>query len=132
MFNGVFKDRSARERVAQGYAAKPASRELIAMAEQALAELLASRELRAHALSRNCEVGPFLIDYLFPEKSLIIELAPALLSDDSSANGRYQARLKFLGDMGYTVFAVAPQEIVRQPQRTLAKLRALLEQVKGT
>jgi very-short-patch-repair endonuclease len=127
MFTGVFKDRSAKERVA-----KEAPRELIVAAEQALAEMLSSRELRAHPLSRNCEVGPFLIDYLFPQKSLIIELAPALLSDEPSPSGRQQARLKFLGDMGYTVFAITPREILRDPQRTLAKVRAVLEQGKGS
>jgi very-short-patch-repair endonuclease len=126
MFTGVFKDRSAKDRVA-----KDAPRDVIVAAEQALAELLTARELRGHTLSRNGEVGPFLIEYLFADKSLIVELAPALLDEDSLSSHRHQARLKFLGDMGYTVLAIAPQEILRHPQRTLAKLRSALEAAKG-
>jgi very-short-patch-repair endonuclease len=114
MFTGVFKDRSGKE----------------IAAEQALAELLTSRELRGHALSRNCEIGPFQVAYLFPERSLIVELvaelAPGILTSGPS-NARYEARLRFLNDMGYIVLGIAPQELLRQPQRVLARLRTALE-----
>lgn len=114
MFTGVFKDRSAKD----------------IAAEQALAELLSSRELRGHALSRNCEIGPFQIEYLFPERSLVVELmaelAPGALSPNPP-NARHEARLRFLGGMGYVIFGIAPQELLRQPQRVLARLRAALE-----
>ena len=107
MFTGVFKDRSAKDRIA-----KDAPRDVIVAAEQALAELLTAREL-------------------FADKSLIVELAPTLLDEDSVSSNRYQARLKFLSDMGYTVLAIAPQEILRHPQRSLAKLRSALERTRG-
>lgn len=116
MFTGVFKDRSAKERPA-----REASRDL-AVAEQALAELLGSRELRGYTLSRSCELGPFLVDYLFIERSLIVELAPA-----SPLSARDEARIKFLNDMGYVVWGVSPRELLRNPQRVLARLRTALE-----
>lgn len=100
MFTGVFKDRSAKERVASE--------------EQALAELLAARELREFPLSRHCEIGPFVVAYLFAEQALVVELAPAA------------ARLKFLTEMGYAVLAVDPTELVRHPRRVLARLHAAL------
>jgi very-short-patch-repair endonuclease len=122
MFTGVFKDRSSKERTA-----KESQRDLFAAAEQALAELLASRELRSYPLSRQCEIGPFLIDYVFLQRSLIVELLPAALTPDSISSNRHQARIKFLNTLGYVVFGVSPQEILHRPQRVLAKLCATLE-----
>lgn len=114
MFTGVFRDRNTKE----------------IAAEQALAELLSSRDLRGHALSRNCEIGPFQVAYLFPERSLIVELvaelAPGALTS-SPPNARCEARLRFLNAMGYVILGIAPQELLRQPQRVLARLRAALE-----
>lgn len=132
MFTGVFKDRSAKERIARPQS-RPQSRDASrdAVVEHALTELLSSRELRGHALSRNCEIGPFLIEYLFPERSLIVELvvelAPGVLTSTDLPPSRYEARLKFLNDMGYVILGIAPQELLRQPQRVLARLRAALE-----
>lgn len=123
MFTGVFKDRSGK-RVGNGRATREWPRDLLAAAEQALAELLASRALRTHALSRQCEVGPFLIDYVFPRRSLIVELLPGA---ELQSDPRYQARCRFLNDMGYVIYGVSPHEVVRQPQRVLAKLCAALE-----
>ena len=123
MFTGVFKDKSAKERDC----ANESSRELSAAAEQALAELLASRELRGYTLSRHCEIGPFLIEYLFSERSLIVELLPGVLTPDSTAHSRYQARVDFLGALGYAVLGVSPREILRHPRQVMARLRAALE-----
>jgi very-short-patch-repair endonuclease len=117
MLTGVFKDRSAKDRVA---------RERAANEEQALAELLAARELRGFALSRQCEIGPFVVEYLFAEQSLIVELASAAPAEDSPAVRRRAERLKFFNDMGYDVLCIAPAELMRQPQRALARLLAVL------
>lgn len=124
MVTGVFKDRSAKER-----SGRPPSHDgsRDAAAEQALADLLSSRELRAYALSRNREVGPFSIEYLFPERSLIVELTPTLLAAEPLPGSRQEARRKFLNDMGYRVLGISCQELLRQPQRVLAKLRMALE-----
>lgn len=113
MLTGVFKDRGSKERAATE--------------EQALADLLAARELRGIVLTRHREIGPFVVEYLFPDRSLIVELAPTgLLADDPSAARRQAARAKFLNDMGYTVLTLDPREVTRRPRRTLARLRAAL------
>ena|SRR5690349_11561804 len=120
MLTGVFKERSAKDR-----AASQSSRD--GAAEQALADLISARELRNHVLVRQCEIGPFLIEHLFAERALIVDLSPSSADADASVARRYEARLKFLTGMGYTVFSVAPQELLRRPQRVLARLKAALE-----
>ncbi|MFC4310374.1 DUF559 domain-containing protein [Steroidobacter flavus] len=80
----------------------------------ALAELLAARELREYPLTRHCEIGPFVVEYLFAEQALVVELQPS------------DTRLKFLTEMGYDVLAVDPRELVRHPRRVLGRLRAAL------
>lgn len=116
MLTGVFKDRSAKERAATE--------------EQALADLLASRELRGLALTRHCEIGPFVVEHLFPEHSLIVELAAPSRSlagvEDSPAARRRAARLKFFNDLGYVVFAIDPRELIRRPGQVLSRLLAVL------
>ena len=117
MLTGVFKDRSAKER--------------IATEEQALAELLAARELRNFPLARHCEIGPFVVEFLYPEQSLIVELVPPAvlarelapeMADDSPAARRQVARAKFLGNMGYAVFGIDPRQLAGHPRRVLARL----------
>lgn len=113
MLTGVFKDRSAKDRFSSQ--------------EQALAELLAARELRGFTRTRHCEVGPFVVEYLFPEQSLIVELAgESALAADSSVARQQAARVKFLNDMGYTVLALEPRELTRHPRRALARLQTAL------
>lgn len=103
------RDRSARERAAAE--------------EHALAELLASRELRGFALTRHREIGPFVVDYLFPEQCLIVELK----LDSNPGPPRHRAdRLKFFNDMGYVVLAIDPAELARHPRRALARVCAAL------
>jgi very-short-patch-repair endonuclease len=101
MLTKDFKDRSAKERIARE--------------SQALAELLAARELREFPRTRQCEIGPFMVECLFVEQALIVELAPS------------DARLKFLTDMGYRVLAIDPRELTRHPRRVLGRLRAALK-----
>ncbi|WP_129641385.1 DUF559 domain-containing protein [Peristeroidobacter agariperforans] len=101
MLTKDFKDRSAKERIARE--------------SQALAELLAARELREFALTRQFEIGPFVVECLFIEQALVVELAPC------------DARLKFLTDMGYRVLAIEPRELRRHPRRVLRRLRAALK-----
>jgi very-short-patch-repair endonuclease len=113
MLTGVFKDRSTKERGATE--------------EQALAELLAARELRSFTLTRHCEIGPFVVEYLFPEHSLIVELASVSTLDGDSPTARRQAaRTKFINDMGYVVLAIEPRELMGQPRRVLARLLTIL------
>lgn len=101
MFIKDFKDRSAKERIARE--------------SQALAELLAARELREFPVTRQCEIGPFVVECLFTEQALAVELAPS------------DARVKFLSDMGYRVLALDSRELTRHPRRVLKRLCAALK-----
>ncbi|GFE78500.1 hypothetical protein GCM10011487_05000 [Steroidobacter agaridevorans] len=101
MLTKDFKDRSAKERIARE--------------SQALAELLAARELREFPSTRQCEIGPFVVECLFAEQALVVELSPS------------DARLKFLTDMGYRVLAIDPRELSRHPRRVLRRLHAALK-----
>lgn len=112
MLKGIFKDRAAKERAA-GEA-------------QALAELLTARQLRHFPLSRHCEIGPFVVEYLFAECALVVELGVSPC-DDLALAERRAGRHKFLTDMGYTVLVLDCSEVLRQPRRALARVRAALE-----
>lgn len=107
-----FKDRSAKERLASE--------------EQSLIELLASRELRGYVRLRQCEIGPFVVEHVFPVQCLIVELMPGSLVPGAPSTLRHEARLKFLNDMGYDVLSISPQELTRQRERVLARLRRAL------
>jgi very-short-patch-repair endonuclease len=93
---------------------KMIAKDRIARESHALAELLAARELREFPVTRQCEIGPFVVECLFAEHALVVELAPS------------GARQKFLTAMGYQVLAVDPRELTRHPRRTLMRLRAAL------
>jgi very-short-patch-repair endonuclease len=101
MLTRDFRERSTKERIARE--------------SQALAEVLGARELREFPFTRHCEIGPFVVECLFAEQGLIVELAAS------------EARLKFLTDMGYRVLAIDPRELVCHPRRVLKRLRGALE-----
>jgi very-short-patch-repair endonuclease len=89
---------------------KITAKERSARESQALAELLAARELRQFPHLRQYEIGPFVVEALFAAQALIVELAPS------------EARVKFLTDMGYRVLAIDPGELPRHPRRILRRL----------
>jgi very-short-patch-repair endonuclease len=91
------------------------AKDRIARESQALAELLAARELREFPLIRQYEIGPFVVEALFAEHALVVELGPA------------DARVKFLTDMGYRVLAIDPWELARHPRRILKRLQGELK-----
>jgi very-short-patch-repair endonuclease len=94
---------------------KTTAKERIARESQALAELLAARELRGFPLTRHFEIGPFVVECLFAEQALVVELAPSA------------ARQKFLTDMGYRVLPLDPRELIHHPRRALKRLCAALK-----
>ncbi|WP_116807512.1 DUF559 domain-containing protein [Steroidobacter cummioxidans] len=105
MLTKTFKDRRI----------KASAKERMASDAQALAELLAARELREFPLTRQCEIGPFVVEQLFAAQALIVELAPS------------EARRRFLTGMGYRVLAIDPRELARHPRRVLRRVSAALK-----
>ena len=109
MLTGVFRDRTRLRRLE----AQPAHR--------ALHELIHSRELTAHRAARFCEIGPFVVDYVYKEHSLIVELEPL-----GEAGPRTQARISLLNSLGYRVLLLSRREVRRAPRKTLERIKAAL------
>lgn len=106
MFTGFFRDRS------------PAGS--VHAAHSALRRVLRTQPLSAFRFHPNCEVGPFVVDYLCRERSLIVELqCPAGVGRD--------ARAAFLSEMGYVVVQVSRQELRSRPGKVVRRLRKALE-----
>jgi very-short-patch-repair endonuclease len=110
MLTGVFRDRTRLRRLG----AQPAHR--------ALHELIHSRELTPYRAARYCEIGPFVVDYVYKERSLIVELEPP----DEAAWPRTQARISLLNSLGYRVLLLSRREVRRAPRQTLERIKAAL------
>jgi very-short-patch-repair endonuclease len=89
--------------------------------EHRLRRLLESRCLHPHRFSTRCEIGPFVVAHVCPERSLIVELLA-----QSGQRERQQQRAAFLAGLGYTVLQVCPRELGRHPRRVLRRVRAAL------
>ena len=110
MLTGVFRDRTRLQRLAAQ------------TAHQALNHLIHSRSLLPYRPARQCEIGPFVVEYVFRRHSLVVELEPA----EPSGAARAQARAAFLNELGYRVLLVSRRTVRIHPQRVLAQIEALL------
>ncbi|HEV8333814.1 MAG TPA: DUF559 domain-containing protein [Steroidobacteraceae bacterium] len=89
--------------------------------EDRLRRLLESSCLHPHRFSTRCEIGPFVVAHVCPERSLIVELLA-----QSGQRERQQQRVAFLAGLGYTVLQVCPRELGRHPRRVLRRVQAAL------
>ncbi len=112
MLTGAFKDRAQLQ--------KEAAQRAQQRAEQRLLQLMTSRAFAAGP-PRQCEIGPFIVDYVFQQQALIVELEPA--PRDAT---RAQARAAFLREMGYSVLVLSRRELLTRPHRALQQIRAAL------
>ena len=110
MLTGVFRDRTRL----QLHAAQPA--------HQALAHLIQSNALFPHRALRRCEIGPYIVEYVFRAQSLVVELEPR----GEAEALRAQARAAFLNGMGYRVLSISRRELRTHPRRVLEQLKAAL------
>jgi len=115
MFTGVFRDRTRLQRLAGE------------TAHQSLHRLIHSRPLLPFRPVRQCEIGPFVVEYAFREHGLIVELEPPELS----ALPRAQARAAFLQGMGYRVLLLPRRQVRHEPQRVLEQIRLVLRTSSG-
>lgn len=107
MFTGVFRDRSHAR---LGPARTP---------EQVLKRLLAGRSVRPHRFLRRATIGPFVVDYVCPERALIIELVHehrAFLSQDA------RERSLMLERFGYRVLKFWRKEVIDSPDLVLRQI----------
>lgn len=109
MFTGVLRYRS---REGRGYVPGQS-------ADEALANLLRARSLRGHRFVRECEIGPFIVDHVCPERALVIDL--------SRSRTESEARARFLEALGYRVLTVTRHDLFHRPDRVLARIRRLLQ-----
>ena len=113
--------RSASPRTSRAFSfRRPAAAQL---AEHALAEVLSSRSLRDHRVVRQCAIGPYVLDYVYCEKALVVELQAHGREADRA---REAVRHAFLAAMGYTVLAVSPADVLQRPASILERVRAAL------
>jgi very-short-patch-repair endonuclease len=110
MFTGFFRDRSRTGSVRT--------------ARDALGRVLRAPGLRTFRFDPNCEVGPFIVDFLCRERSLIVEL------QRSEALGP-DARTTFLTGMGYVVVQVSRRELRTSPGKVVGRLRTALGGERG-
>jgi very-short-patch-repair endonuclease len=110
MLTGVFRDRTRLQRLAAQ------------TAHQALAELIQSNSLLPHRAARRCEIGPFIVEYVFRRQSLVVEFEPRNEADAVRA----QARGAFLCEMGYSVLSISRREVRTHPRRVLERIKAAL------
>ncbi|MGH8238362.1 MAG: DUF559 domain-containing protein [Steroidobacteraceae bacterium] len=86
-----------------------------------LRRLLQSRSLHPYRFSARCEIGPFVVAHVCPERSLVVELLA-----QADERQRQQQRAAFLTGLGYTVLRICPHELQRRPRRALRRVRAAL------
>lgn len=91
-------------------------------AEDRLRRLLQSRALYPHRFSAHCEIGPFVVEHVCAERSLVVEL-------QAQQRQRQQQRAAFLAGLGYSVLQICPRELERHPRRALRRVRAALRSV---
>jgi len=107
MFTGVFRDRN---QVRLGPARTP---------EQVLKRLLNGRSVRPHRFLRRAPIGPFVVDYVCPEKAVVIELMDehrAFISQDAND------RALMLERFGYRVLRFWCKEVTHNPDLVLRQI----------
>lgn len=114
MLTGVFKDkRNSR-------LGSPRTPEL------ALRRLLQAKSLRDAQFQARAAVGPFVVDFVCHEKSLIVELSDA--DPRQCLELQTNTRQQFLEGLGFRVVRVSRREILRLPDQVIARIRHVLEE----
>jgi very-short-patch-repair endonuclease len=93
------------------------------LTRQAFESLLRSRALRSHHFGRQREIGPYVVDYVCSEYSLILELRGAHSSDTPTSDA---TRTAFLSGLGYTVLRIPASEVLRRPASVVKRIRRAL------
>lgn len=114
MLTGIFKDKQNSK------LGPPRTPEL------ALRRLLQAKSLRGAMFQARATLGPFVVDFVCHDRSLVVELA-----DDETRQYfglSTDARAQFLTNLGYRVVRVTRKEILRLPEQVIARVRHALEE----
>lgn len=113
MLTGLFKDRTRQRHVQR--------------AADVLARLLHSNSLKPHRFQRDATIGPFVVQHVCRERSLVVELAEGSRHEASAEEkSREHSRRSLLREFGFSLLLVSRRELFNRPDQTLARLRALL------
>ena len=80
-------------------------------------------QLGGHKFRRQPVIGPFIADFMCPQKALIVEI-DGHTHIDTAADARRDA---LLGDMGFTVFRVSNHDVMSNIDGVLQRILAVLE-----
>ena len=97
-------------------------------ADLALGRLLQAKSLGGAQFQRHAAIGPFIVDYVCTSKALVVEFADA---EQRLYDLQVQARTQFLTKLGYRVVQVTRKEVLRLPEKVLAKVRHALEELES-
>lgn len=114
MLTGIFKDKQNSK------LGPPRTPEL------ALRRLLQAKSLRGAVFQARAALGPFMVDFVCHDRSLVVELADAEMRQYFGLNT--DARAQFLANLGYRVIRVTRKEILRLPEQVIARVRHALEE----
>ena len=70
--------------------------------------------------SRNAEIGPYMVDALWEDRRLIVELDGAAAHSSPDQRRRDEIRAAHLRGLGYTLLRFTWHDVVRQPTATAA------------
>jgi very-short-patch-repair endonuclease len=93
--------------------------------EQALWRLLHGRTLRSYRFLRRCSIGPFEMDFVCPERALIIHLDT---EHRAFAGAAEQERIALIVRMGYRVLRLWRKDLLTKPDGVLAEIAKALKE----
>jgi very-short-patch-repair endonuclease len=100
-----------------------ALRQQMTDAERLLWRHLRNRELGGWKFRRQYPVGPYIVDFICPEKNLVIEVDGGQHSDDVKHESQRSA---YLNKMGYWVLRFWNNEVLQETEAVLEAIFAIL------
>jgi very-short-patch-repair endonuclease len=98
-------------------------------AERVLWSYLRNRELGGWKFRRQHPVGPFIVDFICPEKNVVIEVDGGQHDENRELD---EQRSAYLNKMGYRVFRFWNNEVLQETEAVLDSIFAILANEKQT
>jgi very-short-patch-repair endonuclease len=92
-------------------------------AERLLWRYLRNRELGGCKFRRQYPVGPFIVDFICPEKNVVIEVDGGQHDDNKELD---EQRSAYLNKMGYKVFRFWNNEVLQETEAVLEAIFGIL------
>ncbi len=95
----------------------------------ALGRLLQAKSLGGAQFLPRATIRPFQVDFVCQDRALIVELVDAVQLQYGEAHA--EARTRFLVELGYRVVPVSRKEVLRLPDKVVARVRHALEEARS-